>query len=416
LQLKWLGPRSGVLALAAVTLSGTAKSQAVRDSAGIRIVDNARPLLNPAKAWRIEPTPILAIGGAGTDADTLNELNLVMGVTQLSDGRWAVGVQGSSTVRFYDSRGRMTGSAGRKGEGPGEFRQVMGVRAMRGDTLVVTDLGEVEWFTADGKFVRQGASRSRGDVFVYPAVVLGDGSYLGQLYDERTVVPAGRVRQRNRLVIVGREGSLRDTVGSIGMLEQVFDGRSSFGQQQVVFSAGEPLAADDGRYFIGSATRFEIAEFTLTGKPARLIRLPGRATPVTAEAIRAYREHFQNMPGEDGRPMGPAMKARFAQALERTVYAEDFPPFGRLMLDRAGHLWVQRYSYQSVFMTPGPVRTQTMPVASRWEVFDRAGSWLCTVTLPERFTPVEIGEDYVAGVARDEDDVEQVRAYRLRKP
>jgi hypothetical protein len=404
-------------ALVALILAAplASESQVVRDSAGIQIVQSRSTALAAARAWRVDRDPILTIGGQSADVDTLRELQLVMGVTRLSDGRWAVGVQGSSTVRFYDSRGRITGSAGRKGEGPGEFRQVMGVRRIRGDTLVVTDLGEVEWFTADGKFVRQGASRARGDEFIYPLAVLDDGSYLGQLYDERTIVAAGRWRQRNPLVIVGRDGVRRDTVGNMHMLEQVYDGRSPFGRQ-VVFSAGELLAADDERYFIGSATRFEITEFTHAGKPARLIRLPGRATAVTAEAIRAYREHFQNMPGEDGRPMRPAMKARFAQALERAVYAEHFPPFGRLMLDRTGYLWAQRYSYQSVFMTPGPVRTQTMPVASRWDVFDRAGSWLCTVTLPERFTPVEIGEDYVAGLARDEDEVEQVRVYRLRKP
>jgi len=38
------------------------------------------------------------------------------------------------------------------------------------------------------------------------------------------------------------------------------------------------------------------------------------------------------------------------------------------------------------------------------------------VELPSRFTPSEIGVDYVAGMARDEDDVERVEVYRLRKP
>jgi hypothetical protein len=83
--------------------------------------------------------------------------------------------------------------------------------------------------------------------------------------------------------------------------------------------------------------------------------------------------------------------------------------------DSAGIQIVDNRS-RSVFRTPGPVRTQTMAVATRWDVIDANGRWITTVDLPERFTPVEIGADYVAGPARDEDEVEQVLVYRLRKP
>jgi hypothetical protein len=110
------------------------------------------------------------------------------------------------------------------------------------------------------------------------------------------------------------------------------------------------------------------------------------------------------------------MRARFDQMLERATFAREFSPFGNMIVDAAGHLWVQHYDYRSVFQTPGPVRTQTLPVPSRWDVVDLTGRWLCTVELPSRFTPSEIGVDYVAGMARDEDDVERVEVYRLRKP
>jgi len=102
--------------------------------------------------------------------------------------------------------------------------------------------------------------------------------------------------------------------------------------------------------------------------------------------------------------------------LERTVFAERLPSFGSMIVDNAGNLWVQRYDFRSVFFIPGPVRTQTMSVASHWDVIDANGRWITTVDLPARFTPVEIGADYIAGLARDADEVEQVRVYRLRKP
>jgi hypothetical protein len=36
--------------------------------------------------------------------------------------------------------------------------------------------------------------------------------------------------------------------------------------------------------------------------------------------------------------------------------------------------------------------------------------------MPPRFVPLEIGGDYVLGLARDADDIEQVRLHRLVKP
>ena len=401
------------VALFAVTLPSGA--QVIRDSAGIQVVENRSPVLAAARAWRIDPNPLVRIGGANADTDTINELQLVMGVTRLSDGRFAVGVQASHAVRFYDERGRFVGFAGRKGEGPGEFQQIMGVRVIRGDTLFVTDLGQVELFSGAGRFVAQGASRSRGDRFVYPSVVLGDGSYLGRLYDDFARVPAGRSRLSMPVVHVSRDGVRVDTIASMLGPEQVFDGRQSFGAP-VVFSGGSGLAGDDRRFFVSSPTSPEITEFTITGQQVRLLRLPDRTTRTGDVAIEAYRAHVRAAPGEDGRPMSPAMRARFDQFLERAVYAERLPSFGSMIVDRAGNLWVQHYDYRSEFRTPGPVRTQTMTVPSRWDVLDESGRWLCTVDLPARFTPVEIGADYVAGVARDEDEVEQVRVYRLRKP
>jgi hypothetical protein len=53
---------------------------------------------------------------------------------------------------------------------------------------------------------------------------------------------------------------------------------------------------------------------------------------------------------------------------------------------------------------------------SRWSVFDASGRWLGDVALPSRFTPKEIGADYVLGIGRDADDVPHVLMYRIEKP
>ena len=404
-----------VVGVALVTPLEPGHAQTVRDSAGVQIVENARATLPAARAWRIDPTPMVTIGANAADADTLNELNLVMGIRRLSDGRYAVGVQGSHAVRFYDANGKYVSSAGRRGQGPGEFRQVMGVWRTRGDTLVVLDNGELEIFTGAGKFVAQGASRALGDRFVYPEDVMPDGSYLGVMFNERTIPPAGRARQSRPLVRVSRDGERVDTVGSFMSAEEVFDGRNWWGEG-VGFSGHSHLAGSENAFFTSSPVSGEITQRNFQGRVIRLIRLPDRGRKVGNEEIRDYREWRLTSPGENGRPMSPAMKARAEQALERTVYADKMPTFGKLLVDRSGNLWAQRFDHRSVFFTPGPVRTQTMTVASRWDVIDANGRWMTTVDLPARFMPVEIGADYIAGLGRDQDDIEQVRVYRLRKP
>ena len=392
----------------------TARSQTIRDSSGVQIVESRGPMIPASRAWRIEVRPMVAIGGQPADADTINELLLVMGITRLSDGRFAVGVQASAAVRFYDSRGKYLGFAGRRGQGPGEFRQIMGVWATRCDTLVVLDNGELEIFTGAGKFVGQGASRARGDAFIYPADVLSDGSYLGVQYDERSVPAAGRARRTQPVVRVSRDGARVDTIGTSLSGEEVFDGRNWFGQR-VAFTGPGLVAGNDSSAFITSPVASEITQVTWDGQVTRLIRLPDRGRKPGNQEIRDYRAWAMAMPGEDGRAMSAAGKARAAQFLERTVYADRMPSFGNLIVDRSGNLWVQRFDHRSVFFTPGPARTQTMSVPSTWDVMDQNGRWLMTVELPSRFTPVEIGADYVAGLARDEDEIEQVRVYRLRK-
>ena len=79
------------------------------------------------------------------------------------------------------------------------------------------------------------------------------------------------------------------------------------------------------------------------------------------------------------------------------------PAYETLHIDRTGHLWVER------FEVPGaPERT--------WSVFADDGAWLGDVKFPDRFSPLEIGDDYVLGRFGDELDVEHIQVWELVKP
>ena len=61
----------------------------------------------------------------------------------------------------------------------------------------------------------------------------------------------------------------------------------------------------------------------------------------------------------------------------------------------------------------GPERAQV--VDQRWFILDEVGRWLGVVTTPQRFTVHQITRERLIGVWQDENDVEYVRAYRLRR-
>jgi hypothetical protein len=400
-----------VAALLGVGPGSPAIGQTSRDSAGIRIVDNDAPLLSREQWWRVDPRPIVAIGAdAASRADTVYEFERIMGVARLRDGRLAVGVQGSHTIRFFDAAGRFAHSAGRQGRGPGEFQQILGLDALRGDTLFVTDLGEVEFFTGAGQFLRSGASRSAGEQFIWPGAVLPDGSYVGLDWNASRAPAAGRRTGTFPLIRVSRDGRRHDTLGDVPGWEQVFDGASQFGRP-VVFAPSPSLTATSDRFYHGYGDRFQIAEYTLDGRLRAYIRWAGVRERVADAERDAWRQHAVDAASRDR--MHPQPIERIRRSVEQAVFADVYPAFHTVLGDGARNVWVQRYDYREALREYGPSYTHTIGVPTRWDVFDARGTWLCTVDLPARFTPFEIGDDYVAGVARDVDGREQVHVYRL---
>jgi hypothetical protein len=72
------------------------------------------------------------------------------------------------------------------------------------------------------------------------------------------------------------------------------------------------------------------------------------------------------------------------------------------LVDAVGNLWVKPFTRQD----PGEID---------WSVFDVGGQFRGLVTLPGRFQPMEVGDDYVLGVARDTLDVETVHLFGLSR-
>ena len=79
-----------------------------------------------------------------------------------------------------------------------------------------------------------------------------------------------------------------------------------------------------------------------------------------------------------------------------------FPAVRAVEVDENGRIWVRRYARPSW-------------ESASWLGFDSAGSFRCAVTIPERFTVLQFGDDFILGRARGEFDAEYVEVYELRR-
>jgi hypothetical protein len=149
----------------------------------------------------------------------------------------------------------------------------------------------------------------------------------------------------------------------------------------------------------------------IAGAPVQIVRrdVPSAAVPATARTQFQQRIRTQKpSPGHDRIP-----QARLDAIAAETYFATHFPAYGRIVAGANGELWVSEYRYEvhtRDYDEPAPSADRT-----RWNVFTRDGVWSATIVLPTRFTIKQVGEDFLLGVNRDDDNVKRVTLYRLER-
>jgi hypothetical protein len=119
--------------LAACGGEAGAAAPVVRDSAGVRIVENARPAWGEGEGWRSSPEPLVDVGLA--EGDAAYQFGRVAGALRLDDGRIVVADGQANELRWFDAAGRHLKTAGRKGGGPGEFDGLHALLRLPGDSV-----------------------------------------------------------------------------------------------------------------------------------------------------------------------------------------------------------------------------------------------------------------------------------------
>jgi hypothetical protein len=378
----------------------------VRDSAGIRIVQNDAPAWKEGQGWTVSDTPAVDIGVA--EGEAAYQFSRVAGAVRLSDGRIAVADGRAGELRYFSADGRHLRSAGRRGGGPGEFQEMHWLGVGAGDSVLVWDAeaARLSVFSPDGAFVR--AWKPDG-LRTFPRVRAMVGGRA--LLMEPGMDPS-RMSQR--------QGEFRDTAtwlhvplagGAPRQLSRRPDaemfgsgGNDIFMTDHVVFGRSLQVAGAADGYYAGDTDAFQVGFHGPDGALLRLIRRPNEPRRVTDADLNAYFAQDARM---DLSGMPPEMAARFREMQrtlrERVPHRRTLPAFSELLVDGTGNLWVR---------DPRPDADQP----HRWSVFDGEGRWLGTVQTPADLRVRQIGADWVLGTALDELDVEHVRVHRIRKP
>jgi hypothetical protein len=294
-------------------------------------------------------------------------------------------VDGAPRILFFDSDGRERKSLGRGGDGPGEFRQIDWIHELADDSLVAYDsrLRRATYFSSDGEMarvLRPGVSpEPRGA----PQLVgmFADGSLLATQIIPPADPPQGSsftLRPDLRLMRYDRDGSFQADLGQ-------FPGSELAYIQGVRILTAEFLrntfvVVGNSQFYVAPGDGFGASVLDQDG--IELGRVSRPHTPIPIQESDLAQSHTP-----DGTPF---------------PFPSEFPAISSILVDAVGNLWVKPFTRQD-------------PAEIDWSVFDVGGQFRGLVTLPGRFQPMEVGEDYVLGVARDTLDVETVHLFGLSR-
>lgn len=392
------------------------RTTVVRDSAGVRIVENAAD----GGAWT--GSELVSIGRLDGPAEYT--FSRIADMAAAPGGRVYVLDAGDNLVKVYDASGAFLTSFGGEGEGPAEFQRPAQV-TVRGDTVVVYDFDapKFAYFTADGELLRT----ERSDLtlleygFARLLAPVGDG-YLAVAGIGCSFPPPEDRRPKWRLLSVGDDGTVRGLMavraqrtalaiygdrfcrsspwppGAPNALAVRPDGLAAFGTGETyeirLFRLGADVDVDP------DADPEEIGLWTLPD-PVGIIRRDADAPPVTAAQIEAHREEMieQGIRDDETGTIDRDRLEAHEAAWDSAFVPDRWPAFVELHWDARGRLWAAR---------GGPPDETTRS----WDVFDEDGRLAASVELPADLEVYAVG-DTVWGVVRDELDVQRVRAYRV---
>jgi hypothetical protein len=393
------------VASAAATFAHPLHAQSSHDSAGVLIVDNARPAWSESERLSLAAKPRLMIGNT---ADSAYRFHQVRGIMLLTDGRIAVADGASLQLRLFSSQGRFLSASAGKGNAPGQILNMHWVRRLKGDTIAINSaFSSAALYSHMGQFVRTAVFSPHVVPPARPSLLIALlHSGLGVVTPLPEVAPhpiGERWTDSLSLKLATDSSSALPELGTAPFIEME---QVSSGPTPIWLSSVGVFAASDDHFYAGFGDRYQIRVYGSDGKMQSIIRRVWTPTPITADDWERWVVEWSKL---WVRTTG-AERQRDIQKVRESPWAEVNPAFSQFIVDRGGRLWVREAHWQDAIAAGSLNDIPAVP--SVWSVFDSRGRWLGDVTMPTRFLPFEIGTDYVTGILRA-DGVNRVAIYGL---
>lgn len=360
------------------------------DSAGVEIVSNPgtdRPL-----GWQFRE--VARIGGADGGPEAFYQVYQAS-VAAGPDGTIYVMDAGNRQLRAFDDRGRHLWSAGREGEGPGEFRFPLSLWTGPEGTVTVLDAGR-------RAFIRY----SPGGEF------LDEEPQEGDLFGTAAAIPLEGVRLLSRRERLTDQGVERRTLTRIQGSDTTALGRVEMPLEEAVQvnACGRPLYMQMGGFFAPPfqwtaredrvAVAWGWAEYRVNmhraGEMVQSVRRAGERPPVDREAIRADHPDGFSISVGGGEPC----ELDLDELMEKRGHGDVIPAVADLALSPGGELWVER----QVTGTDHPI-----------DLFDADGAYLGTLPAGTPFPAAFLHDGRVVTVETNEVDIPMVVVYRIER-
>ena len=388
----------------------------VTDSADIELVEVGAEVIDTLPEWTFSAEPMLTIGKTTGEDPYL--FARIQDAFRLRSGEIVVVEGFDFEFRVFDSDGLFRRSFGGRGEGPGEFGEIVGVRERTQGGIAVADnrLRRVTWFDDQGVVSA-----------IWPTVCPADGwyfndvslCYFGGFAGDGAVFWYGSRRAQGQPRI--DEGTLQRTPGGTLFLALasgdstiVVDSVSATDRARVVQSLDDMPAiwsvpeifAPEGHWAfgprsvaLGESSGFEIRLRDSSGELRRVLRVDREPEFVTSA-------HLDSIRALLGTPASISPRDLALLYLDEVPTGGQIPLFSELRFDDAGRLWVADYV---------PPRVLLVPDTTWWTVFDQTALPLARVATGRSDNILEFGEDHILLRETDEMDVQRVAMYRIER-
>ena len=366
--------------------------------------------------WRLSDEPGVVIGGADEREGYL--LHWVTGATRLSDGRIVVANESTSELKYYDPEGTHLFDVGGEGGGPGEFAGSLErlVRTPGDSVLVLSSLSEITRFGPDGRYAASSSYRlppsghcrtieGRERLLPDGSIVVGYGIFIGHnsLGEECPPPTPGEARQP---MVVGRFVPATESFDTIAELPAAE--RTSDSETMHAYPRNRVYGIGHDRIYLGDTGSDTVLAMSVSGDLIAALPVPFEPRPVPDDA---KEQLFREM--EFTRP-GQTITMRWT-----LIHPDHYPRYARLVAAPGDRVWVMAYPPLKESVLPDavihPRISRRLDEGALWRVVDRDGSPIAELQTHPGFFLLEVGDDYVLGIHKDEVGRESVEVYGLTR-